>query len=153
MRIKKLTVSLVALFVLLSGVCFAQDFKLKDLKGQEVTLTSFKNQKPVLLLFWTTWCPYCRQALLDVNGKYPETSKGGLEILAINIGESREKVEKFVQLRDLKYPVLLDQQQTVVGSFMVYGIPAYIIIDKEGNIAARDNRYPDEQIKKILGVK
>lgn len=128
----------------------APDFRLHSLKGDAITLGSFRNSKPVLLLFWTTWCSFCRDQLIWMQDKYPEYAKQGLELLAINIGESPDKVEKFISLRNLSFTFLLDQDSSVADSFSVMGVPTYVLIDKDGRIISTDNSFPERKLKDIL---
>ena len=128
----------------------SQNFILNSLKGESVSLNSFRKNKSVLLLFWTTWCPFCRDQLLVVKDKYLELKKNNLELLAINIGESPNVVERFVNLRGLPYPVLLDRNSEAAKKFNVLGIPTYVLIDKNGNVLHNGNDFPDVQLKKLF---
>lgn len=148
----------VVLFVLLlvnSGVLafeLAPDFKLDTINKETITLSSFRGNKPVLLMFWTTWCPFCVDQLILLETKYSELSKSGLEILAINSGESAYKVERFLKGRKLPYPVLLDTRSFIATSFDLIGVPTYVFIDKDGYIIYRGNRFPKKESEKLLSA-
>ncbi len=112
----------------------APDFKLKDINGKEVALKDYKNKKTVLLVFWATWCVYCRQEIPEVI-KLKEQYKGkDLEILGINIQEPAQTVKAFAEKTGINYNILLDIQGEAARSFEVQGIPMNVLIDKKGNI-------------------
>jgi peroxiredoxin len=125
------------------------DFTLKDLNSKEISMSSYRDKKPVLLIFWTSWCPYCLKGLRDLNQKYPELVKSGIEILAINAGESRDKAARVVKNYDLQFKVLLDPTEETVDYFQVAGIPLYVLVNKQGHVVFRDNLYPSAEINKI----
>jgi len=79
----KLILIFSAVFLMAAGpveksLSLAPNFTIKDLDQVPVELSSFKNKKPVVLFFWTTWCPYCLIALKKFNQSYPEWDKKGL---------------------------------------------------------------------------
>lgn len=121
----------------------APDFKLRDLKDNTFVLSSYKDRQPVILFFWTTWCPFCRRELKILNDKYPELVKNSLEAFAINIEEPVYKVENFIKVYNLKFKVLLDTDADVAQAYGVVGIPTYVIVDKKENIVFQDNYFPD----------
>lgn len=128
----------------------APDFKLLDLNNKSYTLSSYKGKQPVIMLFWTTWCPYCREELKVINRMDEELKKEKVEVLAINVGESLPKVSKFIKSYNLTYPVLLDQYGSVSRSYGVFGVPTYVIVDDKGNIRLQENYFPKEEYKKII---
>jgi peroxiredoxin len=127
----------------------AINFSLPDLDGKQVSLSDFKD-KPVFLFFWTTWCPYCREALKDMNDAYEELKKEGLDVLAINVGEHQDKVAKFAKGYNLKYKILIDVDTAVSEEYEILGVPTYIIIGKKGNITFRGYRFPKDRLKALL---
>ncbi len=140
-------------FMFLSGIVFANnapDFTLQSIGKESVSLSNYKGNNPVLLLFWTTWCPYCRDQLMAANRKYPELKKAGVELLAINVAESVGKVDKFVRLRNLNYPVVLDNNSSVSEAYSVMGVPFYVLIDKEGKILFKGNGFPEQEINSLI---
>ena len=127
------------------------DFKLPDIQQNNVALSEYLGKQPVLLFFWTTWCPYCRKELKMLNEKYAQLTSDGVEILAINVGERLYKVEKFIKSYRLDYKVLLDQYATVSDAFGILGVPTYILIDKKGNQRLTAYSFPEDKYRSILG--
>jgi len=125
------------------------DFSLPDLENKQVSLSDFRGQ-PVILIFWTSWCPFCRKELATLNTMYPELTKGGVKILAINAGESAAKVKSFIEHHNLLYKVLMDSDIEVSKSMGVFGVPTYILINKNGDIVFQDNYFPQQEYKKLI---
>jgi peroxiredoxin len=120
----------------------APDFSLETVYRSRVNFSDYKNKTPVLLFFWTTWCPYCQEELKVLGEKYTALKSEGLQVLAIDAGESPARVERFVTSRGFTFPVLLDTDTTVVRSYKVYGVPTYVLISKEGRIVSVGNVFP-----------
>lgn len=141
-------------FLLVNSAVFASelalDFKLDTINKETITLSSYRGNNLGLLIFWTTWCPFCVDQLRLLETKYPELSKAGLEILAINAGESANKVVKFFKGHNLPYPVLLDTRSFVATSFDVIGVPTYVLIDKNGYIVYKGNHFPKREYEELL---
>lgn len=127
----------------------APNFKLQDLSGNTFMISTYKDKQVVLLLFWTTWCPYCRKELKVLNGKYADLAKEGIAVLAINVGESAEKVSRFSRDNALTFPVLLDKNEDAAYSYEIMGIPVYILVDKSGQIVFKDSYFPEKEYKNI----
>ncbi|KGK88617.1 TlpA disulfide reductase family protein [Clostridium sp. HMP27] len=111
----------------------AMDFKLKDLTGKEVSLSDYKGKK-VFLNFWATWCPPCKAEMPEMEMLYQETKNSDLVILAVNLDEERNTVQKFINSNKYDFPVLLDTGNIVASQYEVVSIPTSFFIDKEGNI-------------------
>jgi len=111
----------------------APDFELKDLSGTSVRLSSLKG-KPVLINFWATWCGPCQSEMpliQEIAQKHPE-----LVVLAVNDGESQNKVTDFVEQYGLGFPVLMDPNALVNIQYQVTGLPTSYFIDEQGVIRA-----------------
>lgn len=111
----------------------AMDFKLKDLTGKEVSLSDYKGKK-VFLNFWATWCPPCKAEMPEMEMLYQETKNSDLVILAVNLDEEKDTVQKFINSNKYNFPVLLDTGNIVASQYEVVSIPTSFFIDKEGNI-------------------
>ena len=125
------------------------DFTLPDAGGREVSLGPFIGKKPVLLVFWATWCPHCNESVPVINRMHtePPTSET-LTILALDFMESREKVSAFIASKKVAFPVLLDRSGSVARKYRVVGIPTYILIGRDGRVVYRDHDLPE--IQKVL---
>lgn len=123
----------------------APDFELKDLGGSPVKISAFKGQKAVLVYFWATWCPYCVKAKPKVMELRKENAESELAILAINVGgnDSLEHVRRFQEINPVSWPVLYDKDGSVARKYHVVGIPLFVLVNKEGNVAYAGNSLPD----------
>jgi len=128
----------------------AADFKLKDLNNLSHTLSSYKNKKAVLLFFWTTWCPFCRNELRSLNAIYPKLKKEGWEVFGIDVAESAHKVKKFIKQYSLDFKILLDKDRSTAQSYNIIGVPTFILVDKNGRIVFKGNRFPQTRYKDLI---
>jgi peroxiredoxin len=158
----RMTRTLAALLFLIGGIAFAApareglpvngamgeehpaDFTLQALEGPPVSLSQFLGKKPVLLVFWATWCPECNAAFPKINALHGGPAGEKMQILALNFRETREKVAAAVKSRDIRYPVLLDERGRVARAFGVVGIPTYILIGRGGTVVYRENVLPGD---------
>jgi peroxiredoxin len=111
----------------------ALDFALEDLNGNKVQLIDYKGQN-VLLVFSTTWCSYCRKEIPQLKELYAKYKEKGLEIINIDIQESKDRVSTFTLKHRLPYTVLLDTDGKVASMYGVRGVPTKVLISKEGKI-------------------
>jgi thiol-disulfide isomerase/thioredoxin len=112
------------------------DFNLPLLNGTKISLSQFKG-KVVFLNFWATWCGPCRSEMPSMEAVYQNLKDKGLEILAVNLGDSKSKVSAFMKENKLSFPAVLDEKSTTGSYYNVQAIPTTYIIDKRGLIVAR----------------
>lgn len=128
----------------------APDFVAKNLKGQDVKLSDFKG-KVVLLNFWATWCGACIEEMASMQKLYSALREDGVEVVAVSIDRwNEDRIQEYVQSKNLTFPVLLDQDQKVRKQYHVMGLPTSYVIDGEGKIrgyasGARSWDSPDSQ--------
>jgi peroxiredoxin len=120
------------------------DFTLPDLDGRQVTLGPYLGKTPVLLVFWATWCPECNAAIPEINALVTGPLKEKLMVFGLDFRESREKVERAVKSRAIRYPVLLDEQGQAARAYGVVGIPTYVLIGREGVIVLKSHTLPGD---------
>ncbi len=111
----------------------APDFQLRNLDGQAVSLSDFQG-KPILINFWATWCPPCREEMPYLQQAYEEWTGKGLILLAIDIAESPATVRDFLQANKLSLPVLLDTNKDVSQKYGIVAIPTTFFVDKDSII-------------------
>jgi thiol-disulfide isomerase/thioredoxin len=110
-------------------------FTLKDLSGKTVSLSQFKG-KAVFLEFWATWCGPCRVSMPSVEKVHDEYAARGLQVLGMNVDEDASAVPAFAREMGISYPVLLVGHSGVDADYGVTGIPAFLLIDKQGRAVA-----------------
>lgn len=108
----------------------APDFELKDMNGNTVKLSDYRGKK-VMLNFWATWCKYCVKEMPDLM-KLQEEHKEDLAILYINVGESKETIQKFIEEQKLTGTILLDDKMTVASLYGVDAYPTTFAINEKG---------------------
>lgn len=113
----------------------APRFHAKTMTGETFTNDSVKG-KVVLLQFWTTWCPYCRreQSLVDTID-HLFASKGVL-VLAVNVAESKKKVKQYLEQNPRSCRVVFTEDTNLAAMYQANAYPIYVVIDRDGNIAA-----------------
>lgn len=111
----------------------APNFTLKNLNGEEVSLEDYRG-KNVIVNFWASWCPPCRQEMPDFQDFYEDYKDDDFTILAVNVQESKATASKFIEENGYSFPVLLDSTGEIAITYMVSGIPTSYILDKEGVI-------------------
>lgn len=114
----------------------APEISALDLNDKTVKLSEFRG-KVVVLRFWITGCKACvaEMPLIDeISKRYAER---GLAVLALNMGDSKDKVEYFAKTLNLSYPVLLDPAKIAVGKYSIRSAPTTIFIDRSGIVRKR----------------
>ncbi len=132
----------------------APDFTLRDLKGNQVSLSDFRGQ-PVVLNFWATWCMPCRAEIPHLEALHMKYKDQGLVILGMNTETDYMKVKRFAVPR-ISYTVLLDGSTQSQG-YEVSGIPCTYYIDRKGIVRHRSVGFApggeiliEEKIKELL---
>jgi thiol-disulfide isomerase/thioredoxin len=104
--------------------------------GEPISLAGLKG-KVVFLNFWATWCGPCRVEMPSMEALYGRYREKGLEILAVNCGESADQVAAFMRNNRLSFPAVLDANGRVSAAYGIRAIPASFLIDRDGMIVSR----------------
>ena len=114
----------------------APDFTIEKLEGGTTSLAEHKG-KLVLLHFWATWCMPCRVEMPGMEALWQQYEGDGLVILAVSVDEgSKGRVEKYKQIFELSFPILLDPESEVNDLYKVSNMPTSFLIDAEGQIVS-----------------
>jgi len=113
----------------------APRFHARTLTGETYTNDSIKG-KVVLIEFWTTWCPYCKQEQSLVDSIDHEFAGKGVVVLAINVAESKKKVKQYLQENPRSVRIVLTEDTNLAAMYQANAYPIYVVIDRDGNIAA-----------------
>jgi peroxiredoxin len=119
----------------------APEFELSKTDGTPISLRDLEGN-PALLVFWTAWCPVCKEEAPHVNKIFEEFGSKGLNVIGINIGESDARVSEGIRDLGIKYTVAKDTTTSVAKSYKVIGTPTVVILDKEGKVSYFGNEIP-----------
>ncbi|WP_010095681.1 TlpA family protein disulfide reductase [Ornithinibacillus scapharcae] len=119
------------------------DFELPLLNGETVKLSDLKGEK-VLINFWATWCPPCKEEMPEMQ-KFHEEYGDEINIIAINITGSernKEAVQNFIDKYNYTFPVALDMDNKITDEYMAVTIPTSYFIGTDGVIQVDQKRGP-----------
>jgi peroxiredoxin len=115
------------------------DFTATSLDGKSLHLADLKG-KVVMIDFWATWCPPCRDALPALDKIHQDWRDKGLVVLGIS-DESSYVIKSFLSKFPITYPTLLDPDRKIHNQFGQdgngQGIPLTVVFDREGNFVDR----------------
>jgi peroxiredoxin len=122
----------------------APGFTLESLTGGPVSLSDFRGRF-VMLTFFATWCPYCQSETPHMVKVYNELGGQDFEIVAVSLGETKERVEAYQQEYGVPFTLLLDPEGIAANLYYVQSIPLSVFIDENGVILAGHAGALDEE--------
>jgi len=128
------------------------EFTLKDPSGNDVSLSDYAGKgKYVLIDFWASWCPPCREEMPNVVKAYAKYKNKGFEIVGVSLDKDHDAWVKGIKDLNITWPQMSDVKfwdSQVVDLYAIDGIPHTVLLDKEGIIIAKDLR-GDELDRKL----
>ncbi len=114
----------------------APELDLPDLEGTRHRMGDYRG-RVVIVNFWATWCPPCREEMPSMQRAYEQLRAEGIEMLAINIGEDEDIIFAFTADYPVEFPLLMDLDSTTIQSWPVKGLPTTFVVDPQGRLAYR----------------
>lgn len=111
----------------------APRFHAKTLAGEQFSNESTKG-KVVLFQFWTTWCPYCKSEEPLVNDLAAEFADKGLIVIAVDVGESKKVVQKYLKDHPRKCHIVMTGDTNLAAMYQANRYPIYVVVDRDGKI-------------------
>lgn len=128
------------------------DFTFKTLDGRELRLSALRG-KAILVNFWATWCPPCKEEMPIFEKEYKRCKDMGFEVLAVNMDSSEGSLEKFLKENRYSFSIVRPS-----GDFekelKLIGFPTSYLLDKEGKIyriRLGVYRELEKDLKELLG--
>jgi len=113
----------------------AEDFTL-PMPGQKRFRLSEHRGKVVMINFWATWCPPCREEMPAMERLYRQHKDDGFMMLAVSLDADPKVVAPYLQQQKLTIPVAFDPEMTLADKYGVRALPSSFIVDREGNMTA-----------------
>lgn len=110
--------------------------------GETLALSDLVGKTDYVLVdFWATWCPPCRELLPVLGEIYHSVPEGRLEILGVSLDKDHDRWAQYIRSENLDWKHISDLKGWDSEPAAVYGvdaIPTTLLIDREGNIVGRD---------------
>ena len=109
----------------------APSFEAITIKGERLSLSE-QAGKTVIIHYWATWCPTCREEIPIFNTYYKKHQKDGLVMIFVSIDEPRDLSKVKEMMKSYEFPIVMDQETNARGYGRIWRIPLTFIIDKKG---------------------
>src|SRR5207302_7379092 len=113
----------------------AEDFTLGMADGKPFRLSEQRG-KTVIVNFWATWCPPCREEMPALERLYRQHKDHGLVLVAVSIDADPKIVPPYVQASKLTFPIALDPKADVANTYGVRALPSSFVVDRQGTMTA-----------------
>ncbi len=126
----------------------AADFRLKNFKGEDVSLQQFRG-KVVLLDFWATWSRPARNSLPKIARLSRKYTDAGLVLLAVNIDRQPTNAAKFLKQEGVEVTPLWDSRKKVVRAYEVRKMPTSYLIDRAGIVRYITEGFAETDLERL----
>lgn len=126
------------------------DFALQTFDGSKLSRATLAG-KPLLLVFWNTWCPNCMRELPRINRLTEEFGPKGLEVLAVNTGinDAEGKARAFWKKHNYGFPTGFDHVFEIGQAFGVRGVPTIFLVDSKGIVRYKHVLLPENMEERL----
>nr|PZN67194.1 MAG: redoxin [Pseudomonadota bacterium] len=112
------------------------DFVREDLDGRTVQLSRLRGRL-LLLNFWASWCPPCREEMPVFSAWQKELGAAGLQVIGVAMDDDRSEVTGFLARFPVSYPIVMGDAKFARQLGGVLGLPLTYLVDAQGRVVAR----------------
>lgn len=113
----------------------APNFELRGLHGEARTKRDYRG-RVVLLNFWASWCPPCREEFPSLERLQQALGGRDFTVLAIAVADNEAAVGRFLEGRRPAFDVLLDDERKTAADYRAAGVPVTYLLDRQGRLLA-----------------
>lgn len=111
----------------------APDFILPLLNGENIKLSKCEKDK-ILLVFWASWCPHCKDLIPQIENWYTNEKQKSWQVYCISIDSEKQELEAFIKSNNIQIPILCNFQgwdTQAALDYNIYATPTMIVLDKD----------------------
>ena len=130
----------------------APNFTLLDMNGVSHQLSDYKG-KTVIINFWATWCPPCREEMPSMERAWNKIKDQNIVMFAVNVGEDEDTIFTFLGDYPVSFTILLDTSGTMIDQWPVQGLPTTFVISPDGKLVYRaigGREWDDEELLDLI---
>jgi thiol-disulfide isomerase/thioredoxin len=117
---------------------FTPGFSFRTRENEKISNTSLRG-KVILLDFWGTWCPPCRESVPMLKNIQRKYAAKPFQLVSISSDDDEDVWRTFVQAQHMDWSEYLDSSSELQEAFKVDSFPTYIVVDKDGVIRLRQS--------------
>ena len=114
----------------------APNFTLELFDGNTLTLSDLRGQ-PVVVNFWASWCPTCREEAADVEKVWREQKDRGVVFVGVNVSDARQDALDYIKEFDITYSNGPDPGKKIYDAYGVTGFPETFFVNRQGVVVRK----------------
>lgn len=126
----------------------APEFQLTQLDGTALTLSELRGQ-PAVLVFWASWCSFCKEEAPHVNKLAESFTNRGVRVFGINVRDSQARTKWGVKNFGIHYPIVRDANGDAARDYSVEGIPNVLFLDRKGVVRYVGSHIPGDYAERL----
>ena len=108
-------------------------FDLPTTTGERVALADTAGEV-VLVNFWATWCPPCREEMPVIEAAQQKYGPKGFKVISVNVEEAADPVAAYIRETGATFPILLDREGSVSRAYRVQTLPRNFFLARDGRV-------------------
>ena len=109
------------------------DLKLRRLNGDNFDIRSVRG-RIVVVNFWATWCAPCLKEMPVFEEAWASLQKDNILLVAVNLGDTVDKIQRFLKHRPVTFPILLDVDSDTFEPWQIQSLPTTYVVGRDGRI-------------------